>query len=176
MEEFLPYLFLLLPIIAVIGMVVARFTSEKDLFRVSWDKISQFVAFLAVVFVWRLIQANFLYTNDLMEQFPKSPTAMPFWTMGLVFWEDFFFAVPIYFICKHMKHKLLKFSLIFALSALFGLGHLYQGWQAVFILAFMPYFVTYRYGKLYGFGTTMICHILYDVSTVVFIKLLPYLI
>ena len=174
--DYLPYLFLLLPITAIIGMFAVRFTSEKDLFRISWDKISQFVGFLALIFTWRLLQANFLYTTGLMEQFPQNPVGMPFWTMGLVFWEDFFFAVPIYFICKHMTHKWLKFSLIFAISALFGLGHLYQGWEAVFILAFMPYFVTYRYGKQYGFGTTMICHILYDVSTVIFIKSLPYLI
>lgn len=172
--EFLIYLPMLLPIFAIIGMIyISNFTSEKDLFRVSWDKLAQFMAFLGFIFVLRLLREDFFVSNGL------APVPLPpvgeMWTLGLVFWEDFFFAIPIYYICKHMKNKWFKFVLILLISTIFGLGHIYQGWGAAFVLALMPYFVTYHYGKKYGFGTTMIGHIMYDVSTIMLAKLLPFL-
>lgn len=178
MDDLLGLLIIILPVIAILGMVVARFSkTEKELFKISWDKVAQFIAFLVCIFVFRLLKIQFMLSTGLINQLPQlSPEQnMNKWTMGLVFWEDFFFAVPIYFMMKYMKTKWLRVTLIMALSILFGLGHMYEGWSACFVLAFMPYFVTYNYGKKYGFGTTMLCHILYDMSTIMIIRLLPYL-
>jgi len=173
----LPYF--LFPIIAIIGMfAITTLTKEKDLFRVSWDKLAQFVAFLTVVFVMRVLIESFKFDVGLVHGFPRLPPEIGNhkWTFGLVFWEDFFFAVPIYFIMKHCQRKWLRVLSIVTLSILFGLGHAYQGLSGIVITAFLPYFVSYNFGKKYGFGTSMLGHILYDVSTAYMVILLPLLI
>ena len=178
MDKILAFLPLLLPVIAILGIIlIPRFTSEKELFKISWDKLAQFVAFLMCLSVFRLLQYDFMLSMGIIKSIPQAPPEITgqMWTLGLVFWEDFFFAVPIYFMMKYMKNKWLRVALIVALSIVFGLGHMYQGWQACVLLAFMPYFVTYNYGKKFGFGTTMLAHILYDVFTLSLVKILPYL-
>lgn len=168
---------LILPLLAVFAIIAIRFTKDKEIMRVSWDKLAQFMAFLCVIAMIRLLGYQFLLDSGSLESLPRLPEIidMQKWTLGLVFWEDMFFAVPMYYIWKYMKTKWIQIALTVALSAVFGLGHLYQGWFAVVFLSFMPYFVSYRYGKKYGFGTCMLGHIAYDVSTVYLIKMLPYL-
>jgi membrane protease YdiL (CAAX protease family) len=166
------------PIIAIIGMsaIVLFNKEEKDLFKISWDKLAMFLAFLFVLSLFRILRADYLVSHGLAAP-PQTGGRFyfPLYTLGLVFWEDFFFAIPIYFIMKKCKRNWLKVISIILISALFGLGHLYQGWEAVVALAFAPYFITYHYGKKYGFGTTMIAHIMYDCATIITFKLLPYL-
>jgi hypothetical protein len=53
----------------------------------------------------------------------------------------------------------------------FGFGHLYQGLFAALLLSlYVPYSI--RLGKQYGWGTVMICHTLFDFSTILTMKLL----
>lgn len=144
--------------------------------RISWDRVAQFCGFLALLFMIRVCSYSFLM-NMGISGFPTIPGEIGsnIWTLGLVFWEDFFFGVPIYFAFKYLKNKKIAIALTVVLSILFGLGHLYQGWYVVGITALLPYFVCYKYGKKYGFGTTMVCHMLYDFSTVLSVKMLPYI-
>jgi hypothetical protein len=162
---------------ALVAMIIINFTREKEIMRISWDKLAQFVAFLVVLFVIRLMIYDFQYSSGTMTQLPTIPPEIAGnkWTLGLVFWEDMFFAVPLYFIWKYMSRKWLQVTLTVIISALFGLGHFYQGWFGVAITSLLPYFVSYHFGKKYGFGTCMLGHILYDVSTVYLILMLPYL-
>ena len=100
------------------------------------------------------------------------------WTLALVFWEDVFFGMPLYFIHKYMNDgfaKYVKWTLTIMISLLFGLGHAYQGLFAVALTSLYPYFISKKYGERHGFGTVAICHIIYDNMTVYMIALLPYL-
>jgi len=168
----------LFPLIAIIGMVCIQLFNkeEKDLFRVSWDKLAQFTAFLFVLALFRLLQYDYLVGHGLITM-PRLPEELQFrkYSFGLVFWEDFFFAVPIYFIMKNCKRNWLKYGSIALISILFGLGHAYQGWTGVAITMFAPFFISYRFGKQYGFGTSMLGHIMYDCTTAYLVVLLPYL-
>jgi len=166
---------LILAGIAMLVMIVMQFTKEKDMFRISWDKLAQFCAFLAMLFVFRIYQYMFMLNEGLIKRLPEMPPELSgrLWTMGLVFWEDMFFAVPLYFIWKYMNRKWLQISLTVMLSILFGLGHAYQCLQGIAITAFLPYFVSYHFGKKYGFGTSMCGHVLYDFSTMMAVKMLP---
>lgn len=74
------------------------------------------------------------------------------------------------------KLKLSKYiwmPAVAALSIYFAMGHLYQG-EIGWIMVLIPYYVGYRYGKKYGFSTTMVCHVLYDMFTMAGVKLAPY--
>lgn len=168
----------LFPVIAIIGMVWIQLFNkeEKNLFRISWDKLAMFMAFLFALAIFRLMQFDYLLSHGLMKM-PHLPEELRYhkYALGLVFWEDFFFAVPIYFIMKNCKRNWLKYSSIAIISLLFGLGHAYQGWSGIAITMFLPYFVSYRYGKEYGFGTVMVGHVMYDITTAYLIVLLPYL-
>ena len=166
---------LILAAVSLLIMLVFQFTQHRDLFRISWDKLAAFCGFLAVLFAFRILQYTFLLDMGLIDKLPTlhPQIAKSMWTLGMVFWEDMFFAVPLYFIWKYMDRKWLQLGLTVALSVLFGLGHAYQGMQAVVITMFLPYFVSYHFGKKYGFGTSMCGHVLYDFSTVMAIQMLP---
>ena len=144
--------------------------------RVDWDKMGSITAFIVMLTVMRLLLHQFDYNTG--HPLPELPDQVRYsmWTFGLVFWEDMFFGVPIYFLLKYMKNRKVAWAIIVALSALFGMGHLYQGPMAAFALSFAPYFISYQIGRRYGFGTSMCAHILYDTSTAYLVKLLPYLI
>lgn len=168
----------LFPAIAVLGMlIIPRINkAEKDLFKVSWPQMAQWSAFLLALAIFRIMQMDYMIEHGLMA-FPRTPPAFAsgLYHLGLVFWEDFFFAIPIYFIMKKCERRWLRILSISLISLLFGLGHGYQGLHAIVLMTFMPYFVTYHYGKKYGFGTTMLAHVMYDCTTLFTIKLLPYL-
>ena len=101
---------------------------------------------------------------------------MPVWYIIMVWWEDLLFCVPVFYLSENSKlNKYLKFSLIFAISLLFGLGHGYQGVSGILVTSLYPYFISTHYAKRYGFGTVMVCHVLYDMITVAMIRLAPYI-
>lgn len=76
---------------------------------------------------------------------------------------------------KSRNLKPVTWGLAVALSINFALGHAYQGVGGVLITMLYPYFISYRYGKKVGFGTVMICHILYDFITFYTVFLMRYL-
>src|SRR5690606_19924907 len=98
---------------------------------------------------------------------------IPFWRLALVFWEDAFFAIPIYYMKDKWKwSRYLWMPITAALSIAFGVGHMYQFEMAFFAALLIPYLFFYKYGVKYGFGTTMICHILFDMFTIITFRLL----
>jgi hypothetical protein len=165
---------------AVVGMIALQFTKEKHTMDVKWDKIAQFIAFLFVLSIFRISAFSFLVDMGLMKQLPTVPPeiAGSRWTLCLVFWEDMFFGLPLYFIHKYMHgpvSKHLKWPLTILISMLFASGHAYQGLYGVLVTSIYPFFISKRYGEKHGFGTVMLCHILYDNFTFYSIWLLPYL-
>ena len=177
LRNIMEYIGPFLPVIAIVAMIVIRFTKDKDIIRISWDKLTQFMVFLVILAMFRLLQYQFLLDSGVMQSIPTIPPMidMQKWTLGLVFWEDMFFAVPIFYIWKYMNRTWLQILLTVLISVVFGYGHAYQGTSGIVMASFLPYFVSYRFGKKYGFGTCMLGHIMYDVSSVYLIKLLPYL-
>lgn len=177
LRNILEYVAPFLPIIAIVAMIAIRFTKDRDIIRISWDKLAQFTAFLVILAMFRLLQYQFLLDMGIMKVLPTLPPMidMQKWTLGLVFWEDMFFGVPLFYIWKYMNRTWLKVLLTVMISLVFGYGHAYQGMSGVVWASFLPYFVSYGFGKKYGYGTCMLGHVMYDVSTVYLIKLLPYL-
>ena len=142
---------------------------DKETIRVEWDSLSKFITFLVVVFVLRI---SIISISGTLPINPVELTNRPTWLFVLVFWEDCFYVLPLLFMDKFkwLKKWYIWYPVAIALSIHFGLGHLYQGTQAVFITAMYPILVSYRYSKKVGMGTVMLAHILYDFSTFWMVK------
>jgi len=162
----------------VILGVLYYFSNTRDVIRIEWTRIGAFLGFLAVVTCCRIALLDYIAYNDPNFS-PLSNSVIlgvPVHQFITVFWEDVMFGLPIYFIMEKVRwNGLVKFALILLISLTFGYGHAYQGAFAIAITSLYPFLVSYRYGKKYGFGTVMLCHIIYDFSIFYFIKFLPFL-
>jgi len=154
----------------LIGFIILLYASwkHKDIIRIEWKAVASFLAFLAFLTCFRVAAFSFFdYFNlvDLMPRYPHMLEDRGMWRLFMVWWEDLFYVLPMFWIVKRFK-KWLAFLLIFFLSMDFGAGHMYQGVWGVIVTSFYPYFISYRYGKKYGLGTVMVSHVIYDFATV----------
>lgn len=145
------------------------FFFQEQLIRVEWDNVAKFSGLLLLAAALRF---------SIMSLTPQEPSITPgFENVIMVFWEDAFFSLfCIYFIKDYLKLSK-KFWLPIAIASgfVFGIGHLYQGLLVASIISFAPFFISYRFGKKFGWGTMMICHILYDFTTLLTVKLFALL-
>ena len=163
------------------GLAILAYTwfNHRKLVRVEWNSVASFLGFMALATIQRIGLYDFLADVDPrgFHYPPISPQFLgkPIWRFCLVFWEDAFFGIPIYMAFKRCR-KWLAWVFVISLSMLFGQAHGYQGDLAIIVTAIYPYFISYRMGSKYGFGTVMVSHMLYDIITFYTIWFLPYLI
>jgi hypothetical protein len=150
----------------LIGFVILIlvFVFDRNTLRIEFDKVAKFLGFMACVVVFQLAIGSFNGKVNIPDH-----AWMPTWRLGLVFWEDMTYAVSLYYLAKFLKleegNKLKKALWVIAAIAVsidFGLGHIYQGLTAVFITALYPVFISLKYGRVVGWGTVCLCHIIYD--------------
>lgn len=157
-------------IAVILGIIFLIIASVKDKYtvRIEWDSVAKFLSFMAVITCFRLgihdLITEMGVGEGIIPQGEKIMANVSAYKFLIVFWEDAFFGLPIYYFTKKFKKKV-WIPLVVILSGLFGLGHLYQGIQFAILSAIYPYFISYRYGRKHGFGTVMICHTLYDFIT-----------
>ena len=157
----------------ILGLV---YWKDRELLRFDFQAVKSFIAIMVFLTFFRL--ALFSFGIDIFGEnivyLNKGLRQVSFWKFSLVFWEDSLFAIPIYYMKdKWQWSKYLWVPIVTISSAYFGIGHMYQFDAAFFFALVVPYFLFYRYGVKYGFGTTMTCHILFDMFTFLTFKLLP---
>ncbi len=150
-------------------------SDHKDLLRVSKEGLLRFARFLAVVTAARVFYLSMIAPDAVLESIRHVGDVIPWPTMFGVFWEDMCHAVPLVILGRMIAdNKWLKpfyIALIAAMSMTFGAMHSYEGLQAVAVLSlYIPF--TMRLGQKYGFGTVMLCHIAYDLTTFFTFKLM----
>lgn len=164
----------------IIGILIfcAVFIFDRKLLRVQLKTIQTFLTLMALMTFFRL--AIFSFASSLgidILGLNQGIGNIPFWRFATVFWEDAFFAIPIYYMVDKLKwSKYIYMPIVAVGSIVFGLGHMYQFEMAFFATLIIPYFVFYKAGKKYGFGTSMICHILFDMITFLTFKMAWYVI
>ena len=164
---------------ALLCLIGLQFTREKEITRISWSKVSEFVGFMVFVSVIRIALYSAEMDFGIIREIPKIPGEISGsrWALSLVFWEDVFFGMSLYFIHKYIKGRwsnYIKWTLTVLISSIFAYGHAYQGLLTVMIVSIYPYYISKRFGEKHGFGTVMVCHILYDNITFFTMWLLPY--
>jgi len=153
-------------------IVAIVFWKDREVLRFDLKAIKTFLWCMLGLTFFRFVifsvAAEFgLYIADINQGFMN----IPFWRLALVFWEDAFFAIPMYYMIDKWKWKeYIWLPIVGFLSIRFGIGHMYQFEMAYFAALIIPYLFFYRYGKKYGFGTSMTCHILFDMITIITFK------
>ena len=156
-------------------IILLVYWKDREVLRIDFKAIQTFVTLMILLTFFRFAAASFfndlfnIHVSDINQGFSR----IPFWRLALVFWEDAFFAIPIYYMKdKWQWSRYLWMPIVAALSITFGIGHMYQFEIAYFATLLIPYLLWYRYGKKFGFGTVMICHILFDMFTLLAFKML----
>jgi hypothetical protein len=164
----------------IIGLIIffLVFWKDREVLRVDFKAVQKFLWLMVGLTFIRLFLFSVASEFDVyINEINQGINHVKFWKLGLVFWEDAFFAIPIYYMIDKWKWKeYLYLPIIAALSIRFGIGHIYQAEPAYFATLIIPYVVFYQFGKRFGFGTTMICHTLFDMITIITFKLTPLMI
>ena len=146
------------------------YVKDKKLLTLKLDSVTKFLTLMSLAVCFRLA---------IMSLIGGSPTGdfpFPLWMLIMVWWEDAVYAIPVFYISESSKiHRYVKFLLILVISLYFGLGHSYQGLLGIAVTSLYPYFISARLAKQHGFGTVMLCHVLYDIIIVVISRLAPYI-
>ena len=143
-------------------------SDHKDLLKVSKEGLIKFAKFLGIVTAARIFYLSVIAPDATLEAIRNSSDAVPWQIMLGVFWEDMCNTIPLVILGTMIEGKKwlrpLYLMLMAAMSLTFGSLHAYEGLQAMIVLSmYIPF--TIRLVKKYGFGTVMICHIVYDLVT-----------
>lgn len=85
-------------------------------------------------------------------------------TLLAVWWEDLFYVFPALFALYAGMPRWIVYPLLGVMSFDFMLGHMYQG--AIGHITFFYPFISLWAARKWGLGTSMVCHIAYDVAVV----------
>lgn len=170
MDKFLTLLSLLdyFDYMRIVGVLIVVVMIKRDspLMKVNWEALTKFFVFMMVISAARLAVMDYGHAIA-----PSGLSAIGYRDFIWVFWEDAFFSMPIYFLKDHLQlRKLLWIPAAVLLSIAFYWGHRYYGLLGLVTLA-VPYFVSYKFAKKYGYGTVMVGHVLYDFIGIMTINL-----
>ena len=150
-------------------------TTEKHLLRVEKKPVIDWCVFLMIVTALRVfLLTAFGYTGIMGP--PTALSMIPWYASFTVFWEDACHGLPLVILAgligtKKRLARIINALAMFIVSVAFGMSHLYQGlWVALLLCLYVSYSI--KYAKKYGFGTVIICHIIFDLVTFLYVKYL----
>jgi len=156
----LRYYFIAMQYTGIAILLYMAFIKRSKIVRIQWNSVGSFVGFMTLITALRFG----LMDGDPNPDFGQDVTSFKHFVW--VFWEDAFFAMPIYYVKDHLKlPKSVWIPVVVGLSLTFGSIHLAYGFTWAAIVCVYPYIFSYKFSKLYGFGTVMACHIIYDFMT-----------
>jgi hypothetical protein len=164
------YPYWILGALVISAVIIA---GKKHLLRVEAKPVLKWIIFLGVVTSWRLLLTKLVGYSGVHTSTQGVAMIPPIASLT-VFWEDACHGLPILLLrdfigTRKWWAKIINWSALLLVMTAFGLGHLYQSvWIALLLCFYIPYSV--RCGRQYGFGTVMICHTLYDLVTLIFVK------
>lgn len=159
----------------ILGAAILAATANaglKDLIRVQRSSVVAWIYFLCAATLVRIASFPLLSGFGHIQDGISGVKTIPWAATLTVFWEDASFVLPLVIMKDALIGKLryLWYPIAFVFAISFASGHLYQGYLAS-LLTILYLYLSYNMGKKYGFGTVMICHSLYDLFTVLTVKL-----
>lgn len=139
------------------------FAKDKERMKVDFGAVNGFIGLMIFASMVRLC----ILSTGLIRV-PDFNLSMA--NFIIVFFEDAFYVMIPYYICRKLNSKLVKLAVWYVFSLLFASGHLYQGMFVALITGLYPYFISRYYAKKYSFTTVMACHFLFDCFTFLAIK------
>ena len=157
----------------LIMILLVKNSKHANILKVDKKGLFRFAKWMAVITLVRFIALRFLAPQELIDQLRQTVNFLPWQTTLGVFWEDMCHTVPLVILgrmyAKEKWYQRLRLPLMAMVMFSFGSGHMYQGAFASCLLSlYIP--VTMKLGKKYGFGTVMLCHMFYDMATLLSLK------
>jgi hypothetical protein len=157
----------------LIMLYLVKNSKYADAIRVDPKGLKKFAVWMLVITLFRIITLKVLAPKGSLDGMREAVNFIPWQACLGVFWEDMCHTVPLALLGRMFKtrkwYKWLSATLLGMVMIAFGSGHLYQGlFSAILLSAYIPF--TLRLGKKYGFGTVMLCHMAYDLSTILTLK------
>lgn len=157
---------------ALIFWMALKAGHKNDL-RVEPKAVFSWIKFLFIIALYRFVIFRFFSNNNTLHGMAANILQIPTLATLTVAWEDLAHGLPLLLLQRLIGIRKLTWSIHFIATLFimiaFGLGHTYQGTLSAIILSFyIPFSVSI--GKKHGFGTVMICHTLYDLSTILSLK------
>jgi hypothetical protein len=157
----------------------------RDMMRVEIPALIKVGRFLVLISVIRWLGFHFLASPEMIKGIKAMADLIPWQAVLGTPWEDACHGLPLAIISascyarrfhpsgltwSHARwYKWVEKPLLFMVMMAFASGHLYQGiWQALAISLYIPFSI--NMGTKYGFGTVMVGHIMYDMSTLLLFK------
>lgn len=143
-------------VIILAGLVLAAvYVFDRERLQFDVKAIAEFTKLLLIGCALSIV------LNYSLGRIPTLPP-VGFGSLLLVWWEDVLFSLLSIYYAEKFLPKWAFVPVAITSSVIFGLAHLYQGYLAATLLSVYPYFISYKYGKKHGFGTIMVCHVIYD--------------
>lgn len=149
------------------------YSGNKDLLRFESKPFAKWLVFIFFLSLYRMCIFHFFSDHELIRAQTQAVTQIPWQAAFTVFWEDMSFVVPLVLLSRMLPKKrwaeaVKVIALIFMMVS-FGSGHIYQGWFSALLLSFyVP--VSLGRGQKVGFGTIILCHMAYYLSTMLAIR------
>lgn len=152
-------------------LYLVKNSKYANILRVEKKGLLRFAGWLAVVTLVRFL--IFKLSGPASEQARELANFLPWQVTLTVFWEDMCHGVPLVLaglmLAKKKWYKYIKYPLLGLVMFSFASGHMYQGtFAAATISLYIPF--TINLAKKYGFGTVMLCHMFYDLVTILSFK------
>lgn len=154
-------------------LYLVKNSKYAKLIRVEKEGLFKFARFLVMLTAFRFLYLKFIAPESVVAGIQQISNIIPWQTTLGVFWEDACNALPLVIgesLFKKKKwYRAIRLPLLALMALSFGFGHSYEGLGAVIAMTcYIPF--TMRLGKKYGFGTVMLCHIAYDMLTLLSFK------
>jgi hypothetical protein len=159
--------------LGLLMLFLVKNSKYSFMLRVDKKGLLKFCCFLTFITAFRFVMFRYFTPAGELSSAKEMANFLPWQVTFGVFWEDMCHTVPLAILgkmfAKEMWYKIARIPLLILVMFAFGSGHVYQGLFAAFALSFyIPY--TLKMGKKYGFGTVMICHMAYDLTTLLSLK------
>lgn len=165
-------------LLGILMFVAIYFSDYRHILRINFPTLLRWSAFLFAAATVKFLLIKYLMSNEQIQNISNTASIIPFPSLLLVGWEDLTYVVPLFIVCDLLKkvpnpifNRILETVIFLAFYISFVSGHLYQGLpSALFIGSYI--LVSLNLGTKHGFGTMMIAHSLFDISTWITLHLL----
>jgi hypothetical protein len=157
----------------LVMLALVKNSKHANLLKVDKSGLLRFAKWMVVITLIRFVMLKLLAPEEMLESIRSTVNFLPWQTTLGVFWEDMCHTVPLVILgrmyAKEKWYQYARLPLLAMVMFSFGSGHMYQGVLASCMLSlYIP--ITMKLGKKWGFGTVMLCHMFYDMATLLTLK------
>lgn len=158
--------------VGLLMMLATVYSRNSDLLKIDLKSVKTWIKFLILITIGRAVFLSLMWDTKIVSGI-VDVSWIPWQVTLTVFWEDAAHVLPLLLLMRligvEKKTWPIHIAALLFMWTSFGVGHIYQGiLSAIYISFYIP--ITLRIARDKGIGTVMICHILYDLCTIILVQ------